>query len=142
MLLLAGVLAPIAEELYFRGVLFRWFRRRAGLYVSAGLSAFIFGLFHLQPMIAVAVMPLGFVAALVYEWSGSLWPSVVIHVVNNGLKILILYAILAAGFTPEDLQKMSRPDGASTTTRPAPAPAADDSTGHLGAPRVLSPPHV
>jgi hypothetical protein len=107
MFLLAGVLVPWVEELFFRGVLYRWARRGMGVFASAALIAVLFGLVHGHPVVGVAVMPLGFLAALVYEYSGSLWSSVVVHAVNNGVKILLLYAILAAGLNPEDLKKMA-----------------------------------
>lgn len=108
MFLMAGLLVPWAEELFFRGVLFRWMRQHLNLYAAAGITAVIFGAFHFHPVIGAAVVPLGFMAALAYEWSGSLWPAVTIHAVNNGAKILLLYAMLAAGVTPEKLQEMAK----------------------------------
>lgn len=108
MFLLAGLLVPLAEELFFRGVLYRFFRRGMSLWPAAILAGILFGIAHMNVMIGVAVVPLGILAAVLYEYSGSLWTSVVVHAVNNAPKILILYAMLAFGLTPEKLQEWAR----------------------------------
>jgi membrane protease YdiL (CAAX protease family) len=100
MLLLGGVIVPIAEELFFRGVLYTWLRDRWGLLVGTLGSALIFGLVHVEPSVAGAAFVLGIVLAVVYQRSQSLWSSILIHVINNSVQIIILYAFLALGKTP------------------------------------------
>lgn len=82
MLLLGGVIAPIGEELLFRGILFPWLRRW-GLPLSVILSALAFGLFHGFNIVFVTAAILGAMFALLYEWSGSLWPPIIAHAANN-----------------------------------------------------------
>jgi membrane protease YdiL (CAAX protease family) len=86
--LLVCVLAPICEELFFRGLMFRVFADRIGLIGGAALSGAIFGLVHLTggPLTTGLVLfALGFGFALVRWWTGSLLPSMGLHALNNAL---------------------------------------------------------
>lgn len=116
MFALAGLLVPLAEEIFFRGVLYPWARRALRVWPAALLVGVLFGIFHMNVVIGAAVAPLGVMAALLYEYSGSLWSAVTVHAVNNGLKILVLYALLATGLTPEKLRKMAQPEPANIAT--------------------------
>ncbi|MEJ2600399.1 MAG: type II CAAX endopeptidase family protein [Anaerolineales bacterium] len=97
MFLFGGIIAPFAEELVFRGVLYQWLRDRYGLWPGILISSLIFGLAHGDIAIGGAAAVLGIVLAWTFEKSQSLWPSVLIHVINNGAKIVLLYGMLAAG---------------------------------------------
>ncbi len=91
--LLIVVCAAISEEVCFRGMLFGGLRRRYGRYGAALLAGMMFGLLHVTTGIT-AVPPLvvfGFVLALLYEKTGSLWPSILLHGLNNGLALIILH---------------------------------------------------
>ena len=91
MVLLGGLLVPFAEELLFRGVLYGWLRRW-GVVAATAVSAVVFGLFHLAPVLLVPTVLIGVVNALLYERSGSIWPAVVAHAANN----IVLFAIARA----------------------------------------------
>jgi membrane protease YdiL (CAAX protease family) len=85
---LVCVLAPICEEIFFRGLMFRVFADRMGLIAGAALSGAIFGLVHLTsgPLTTGLVLfALGFGFALVRWWTGSLLPSMGLHALNNAL---------------------------------------------------------
>lgn len=97
MLLLAGVAIPIAEEIFFRGVVYRWLRDKWGVAVGAIVSGVIFGLAHFEPATVVPAVLLGIALALVYERSRSLWPPILIHVLNNALALALLYVLIATG---------------------------------------------
>jgi uncharacterized protein len=90
-----GVAVPFAEELFYRGVLYRFLRERWGVWIGALVSAVLFGVAHLNLSVGVAAGIAGLVFALVYERSKSLWPSIIIHVVNNSLNFILFYALLA-----------------------------------------------
>jgi membrane protease YdiL (CAAX protease family) len=102
-LLLASVVAPIVEEIMFRGVLYRHLRegtRRLGWVASAFVSAvgvsFIFAAIHPQGLLTVpALMGLAFGFTLIREWRSTLIPSMIAHGINNGLVLLV--TILAFG---------------------------------------------
>lgn len=90
-----GLLVPLAEEFLFRGLLYTYLRRW-GVLVAVSVSAVIFGLLHLS----VVQFPLhilsGVVLALLYERSGSLWPSVAMHATYNTLLTVVSGAAIAA----------------------------------------------
>jgi membrane protease YdiL (CAAX protease family)/uncharacterized RDD family membrane protein YckC len=85
------VLAPIAEEIFFRGMLFGGLRRRLTTVPAAAISAVVFGALHATTGIS-AVPPLiifGFMLALLYERTGSLVPGMVAHALNNALALAV-----------------------------------------------------
>jgi uncharacterized protein len=85
---LTCVVAPICEEIFFRGFMFRVFADRMGLIAGAALSGAIFGLVHLTggPLTTGLVLfALGFGFALLRWWTGSLLPSMGLHALNNSV---------------------------------------------------------
>jgi membrane protease YdiL (CAAX protease family) len=98
MLILVGFLAPFAEELLFRGVIYTFLRERWGIWLGVLVSSLIFGLMHGNLAVGVTGFLLGIVAALVFEYSKSLWPAVIVHVINNSLKVSLLYILVLLGF--------------------------------------------
>ncbi len=97
MLVMAGVVAPFAEELAFRGLLFPWLRARLGVPAGAVLSALCFAALHGATILIPALTVVGVAFAVIYQRCGSLWPAIVAHGVFNGIMIVLLYAALAAG---------------------------------------------
>jgi len=95
---LVALAAPVVEEIYFRGVLFGWLRQRLAVGWAVLWSALIFALFHgkifAHPDLwgvfdTVAIMISGMVMAGLYQRSGSLWPSVVMHGGYNATALLL-----------------------------------------------------
>jgi membrane protease YdiL (CAAX protease family) len=87
---LVCVLAPIAEELFFRGFCFTALRRTLGMLPAAVLTGIIFGAIHLGGTDIEFIVPLmvfGFFLCLLYVWTGSLLPSMVLHALNNALAL-------------------------------------------------------
>jgi uncharacterized protein len=74
--------APIVEEIFFRGFLYRSLRNRLSVVPAALIIAIIFGLGHTQyPLLERPQQAaFGFIACLLYERSGSLWPCIALHV--------------------------------------------------------------
>jgi uncharacterized protein len=97
MLLLGGIAVPFAEELFFRGVIYKWLRDSWGIWPGVIISSLIFGIVHVDISVVVAAFFLGIILALVYEYTRSLWSAVLIHVINNSVKIALLYALVAFG---------------------------------------------
>jgi membrane protease YdiL (CAAX protease family) len=94
-LLLMVVLAPIVEELIFRGLLYRMLRERWGIWISVAVSAAFFSLVHHGILLSPQLIG-GIIFALAYEWSRSLWVSIALHMGANaavyGLVVLGLAA--------------------------------------------------
>ncbi len=87
---LVCVLAPIAEELFFRGFCFTALRRTLGMLPAAVLTGIIFGAIHLGGTDIEFIVPLmvfGFFLCLLYVWTGSLVPCIVLHALNNALAL-------------------------------------------------------
>jgi len=97
MFVLAGLVIPFAEELFFSGLLYTWLRQHLGFGLSALISAVIFGAAHGDIAIAAGVAVMGLLQAWIFERSHSLWTTFLIHAINNGFKLILLYALLAAG---------------------------------------------
>jgi uncharacterized protein len=90
-LLIVG-LAALSEELFFRGFVFSGLRSRMSVWPAAVISGLVFGLVH-APTGITTVVPLavlGVVLAWLYDRTGSLWPSVIAHALNNALALAIL----------------------------------------------------
>lgn len=96
-----AILAPLTEEIYFRGIVLGWIRRHWGMAWAICLSSLVFGVMHLKwatpggagGMVAtMELVAMGALLALVAVRTGSLWTSVITHAVNN------LCAALAAVF--------------------------------------------
>lgn len=97
MMIFAGIAVPIAEEIFFRGMLYRWMRTRWSVWLSTIISSLLFALSHVEPATVIPVIGMGIVLAQSYERSRSLWVPVLIHAFNNLIVIGLLYAFLAAG---------------------------------------------
>lgn len=96
-LLGAGVLAPISEEIYFRGLLHGWFQARiARFWPRVLISSAIFGLAHADSVaVVIPSLALGLVNAIAYEKSKSLWLPIAIHALNNSIAVVLLYLLIA-----------------------------------------------
>ena len=80
-------LAPLAEELVFRGLLYGWLAGRWGTGVAVIVSSIAFAAAHVELAHVVLVLPLGLVFGLLRWRTGSLWPSLAAHMANNGLAV-------------------------------------------------------
>lgn len=89
--LMIAVLAPLSEELFFRGMVFSGLRSRFSLWPAALISGVVFGLPHVLtgPLAAIPLTVLGVALAWLYERTGSLWPCIFIHMINNGLALAV-----------------------------------------------------
>ena len=92
-----AIIAPIVEEVLFRGLLYQWLRKHTSVIVAVLLSAAIFSVAHVVPVLFPALFVVGIVLALAFEWSQSLWVAIALHMLQNGLVIIALFAIQALG---------------------------------------------
>jgi uncharacterized protein len=86
--LLVTIVAPIAEELFFRGFFFTALRRWKGVGVSAAITGAVFGLIHVGSSPAEFLPPLalfGVLLCLIYWKTGSLFPCIALHAINNSV---------------------------------------------------------
>ena len=83
--IVGAVLAPIVEEMFFRGFLFQGFRQKYGWVSAALLSSLIFAAAHLDLVALIPTFVLGCLLAYVYHRSNSVWPGVILHVLVNAM---------------------------------------------------------
>lgn len=86
-----GIIAPIGEEVLFRGLLFNWLRRRWNFWVSAIFSSALFGFVHLDPVIIIFAGTVGVGLAWLYEKSHNLLVPIIAHVVTNSAAVLWVF---------------------------------------------------
>lgn len=88
------VVAPICEELIFRGILYSTLRAKFGVPASLIGSAVIFALAHgYGPIAFLTVFWSGMLWAWIYERTGSVIPGMCAHAINNGLVVYFLVAV-------------------------------------------------
>lgn len=75
--------APVAEELLFRGLLYQGLRRALPLWPSIGLSSLLFGLSHVEPVAVVGTFAAGMVFAVVFHRTGTLSAAIAAHIGFN-----------------------------------------------------------
>jgi len=88
-----GIVAPVAEELFFRGYLFAGLRQKMGRSRALWLSAALFALVHIVPTSWPPILFLGLLFAILYEQTGSIWPAVALHGAINSLAFVVLYLV-------------------------------------------------
>jgi len=91
MILLIGIVGPFIEETVFRGYLFQSFRVTGRIMGSVILSAVLFGLMHMNINQACYAAVLGIFLALAVEASGSVFASMIIHMLFNSVEVLLMY---------------------------------------------------
>jgi uncharacterized protein len=88
-LLTIGIVAPIAEELLFRGLVFHMFNRHLNVKVALIIQALLFGAFHMNLVQGLYASVLGIVLGIAYLLTGSLWIPILMHIVNNSVALLL-----------------------------------------------------
>lgn len=88
------IVAPIFEELLFRGFFYRMLRDRMGVYGAVLFTSFLFAAVHPSVLTVLPLFALGAVFALLYEATGSILPSIVAHAMHNLASVGMLYVML------------------------------------------------
>ena len=93
MLFAGAIMAPLAEELFFRGFVFRSYARRYGPLVAAILSALLFAVLHVNVAAFLPIFVMGLFLAWLYHRTGSLVPGMIAHGFNNAVAFTVLYTV-------------------------------------------------
>lgn len=86
----AVVVAPILEEIVFRGIIFAGFASRWHPVLAAVISSLAFAFLHGQVNVAIYTFLLGLALCWLYQKSGSIWPGILLHFANNLIAFLLL----------------------------------------------------
>lgn len=88
-LLNIALIPAICEEVLFRGYVFRAFEKSWGPIIAILISGLFFGMFHIQLGNIFPLATLGIILALMTWLSGTIWPAVLAHFINNGAAVLV-----------------------------------------------------
>ena len=81
------LVTPFAEEVFFRGFLFRWMSGNRPVWLAAIISSVMFGVAHILPPQAISAALMALLLCWLYWRTGSVWPAVAAHITNNALGI-------------------------------------------------------
>jgi len=87
-LAILAILAPLVEELVFRGLLYGWLAGRWGSGLAFVTSSLAFAAAHIELTHVILVLPLGLWFGWLRRRTDSLLPSLVAHMINNGAAVL------------------------------------------------------
>lgn len=101
----AVLLAPVAEEIIFRGYLYPVAKKFSNVRIGMLFSALVFAVGHGNAPLLLPLFLLGMILAAAYEWTGSLWASISVHLCFNAATVAIQLAVRAGWLTiPEQIQ--------------------------------------
>jgi membrane protease YdiL (CAAX protease family) len=85
------VVAPLAEEILFRGYLYGKVRTKIPIWAAALLVSLIFAVVHMQWNVGIDVFALSIVLCALREITGSIWSGVLLHMLKNGVAFYFLF---------------------------------------------------
>lgn len=85
------IVAPVAEEVIFRGFLLGKLLKYIPSWIAVGITALLFAVAHGQFNVALDTFALGVVLAVLRVKTNSLWPSIVLHMLKNGIAFYFLF---------------------------------------------------
>ncbi len=88
--LLIGGSAGVAEELFFRGYVQQRLVARLGAAGGIVIASVLFALAHFDPHHSAFALAFGLFIGYVVLITGSIWPGILAHAVNNGLSVLVV----------------------------------------------------
>lgn len=87
-----AIIPGISEELFFRGIVMRFAAQKAhNIWLPIAISAAIFAFFHSNPYGLPGIFIAGALLGTIYYLTGSLWCSILAHMVHNGIQIVMNY---------------------------------------------------
>ena len=86
-ILAVAIVGPVLEEMLFRGAITTELLKRYNPKLAIFLSALFFGIFHLNPAQILTAFLIGLLLAWLYYKTQSLWPGILVHVLNNSLSV-------------------------------------------------------
>ncbi|MFT4176581.1 MAG: type II CAAX endopeptidase family protein [Luteolibacter sp.] len=102
MALAAVIVAPLCEEIVFRGYLYPVAKKYAGPWIAAIFSAVVFSCAHGNLMALFPLALLGLLLVFLYEKTGSIWSVIAVHFCFNGATVLIQILDRFYHFIPKD----------------------------------------
>ena len=89
------VIAPVFEELIFRGIIYGQLRK-LNVLLAIFVTSLLFGFVHFQMNVGVTVFVMSVV--MCEKWTQTIWPGIVIHMIKNGIAFFLLYVLQTIQF--------------------------------------------
>ncbi len=99
-MIIPAIIAPILEEVIFRKIIFGSLYKRLNFFISALLSAFIFGVIHGEFQHILIYSSMGFVFAYLYVKTKRILTPIIVHAALNTTTVIAQYSL-----TPEEIQR-------------------------------------
>ena len=96
----AVVIAPVAEELFFRGIAYPMLKQRVHPQFALWSTAVLFALIHGNVVIVVPLIVLAVALTLLYEWTDNLLACIVVHSLFNAANFGMLFLLKMSGQLP------------------------------------------
>lgn len=107
-LFVVAILPAIAEELFFRGLLQKFFiKLTKNTLAGVVVTSIIFSAIHFQFLGFFPRFLLGMVFGYLYVWTNSIWTPIIVHFVNNGLAVVV-YFLIGKGIAPSDVETIGK----------------------------------
>lgn len=91
LIITAAFVAPFVEEILFRGMLLPAFLQWMHPYIAIVISSLFFAFVHGQDGVVLMIFLLGLLSSILAWRSNSIWPAIVLHLLNNTITIIIDY---------------------------------------------------
>jgi membrane protease YdiL (CAAX protease family) len=96
----AVIVAPICEEMVFRGYIYPALSKFTGPWIGWIISALVFSAAHGSMSALVPLFIFGLALVLLYEWTGSIWAPIAVHLLFNGATVAV-QLLDRFGYIPE-----------------------------------------
>jgi membrane protease YdiL (CAAX protease family) len=96
----AIAVAPIAEELFFRGIIYPMLKQTGFPRLALWATALLFAVIHCNLTVFVPLTVLAIMLALLYEWTDNLLACIVVHSLFNAANFVMLFALKYSGQLP------------------------------------------
>jgi membrane protease YdiL (CAAX protease family) len=97
-----GGIAPLAEEVFFRGYFQPKMSGRWGAAWGIVITSLVFGLMHLDPAHALFAFGFGLYVGWISDLAGSIRPAIVVHAINNTLSVVLARLTVGSSSDPTD----------------------------------------
>lgn len=93
LVLVATIIAPVFEELLFRGLFYQALKKQMGMLMASVISSGFFSLLHFNTAQFLPIAGLGMLLCFIFEYTNSIIPAVFIHIFNNGLFLGLFFLL-------------------------------------------------
>jgi membrane protease YdiL (CAAX protease family) len=97
LLIVGATVAPLAEETFFRGYTLPGFARAMPAWLAILFSSLVFGIAHADLGSLIPLVFIGILLAVLRTTTGSTWPGILFHALNNAVAALAVFSIIQTG---------------------------------------------